>query len=63
MPVTIRRLTSTVRAEDGSGMLNDDAKEELIRTILARVKDELRADEDARRDNEMFERRSDKDMA
>lgn len=58
MPLTIGRATSTVRAIDGSTVLNDDVKEQIIRAAVARMKEELRMEEESRRDEEITGRRS-----
>jgi len=58
MPVTIGTLTSNVTVNDGAAPLTDATMERLVRAAVARVKEELRAEEESRRDRTVPDRQS-----
>jgi hypothetical protein len=59
--ITVGKATSNVKAVDGSELLTDEMKEQIIRLTVARVKEELRAEEESRRAGEVRDRRSETD--
>lgn len=58
MPVTIGTLTSNVNVADSSGMMNNEMMEQIVRTVLARLKEEMASQEQARREREIRGRMS-----
>jgi hypothetical protein len=60
MPITIGSLTSHVTVtEGGPAALTDEMVERVVQAAVARMKDEMRAEEQARQEREVPDRRSD----
>jgi hypothetical protein len=59
MPVTIGRLTSNVNVVGGTGNMSDDVVEKVIRTVIARLKEEIEFESRFREEREIPERVSD----
>lgn len=60
MPVTIGTLTSNVNVVDGGGM-TDEMTDRIVKLAVARMKEEMRSEEDARQESEVRDRRSEPD--
>lgn len=59
MPVTIGTLTSNVNVVDSSGgVLNDETIEQIVRIVLARMKEEMASQEQSRQEREIRNRMS-----
>jgi hypothetical protein len=58
MPVTIGTLTSNVNVTDAGGTMTDEMIERIVKLAAARMKEDLRSEEDARQRAEVRERRS-----
>ncbi|MBC7909339.1 MAG: hypothetical protein H7Y30_02500 [Pyrinomonadaceae bacterium] len=58
MPVTIGTLTSSVQVSDGGGGVSDETTERIIQMAVARMKQVLRDEIEAKKDSDPQDRRS-----
>jgi hypothetical protein len=61
VPVTIGTLKSSVQVVDGDGALNDEATERIILMAVARMREELRSEIEAKKDADVSNKRVDTD--
>ncbi len=61
MPVTIGTLKSSVHVIDGDAGLNDEMTERIIQMAVARMREELRDEIEAKKDSDVTNQRVDTD--
>ena len=61
MPVTIGTLKSSVQVIDGDAGINDEMTERIVSLAVARMREELRDEIEARKDGDVTNQRVDTD--